>query len=68
MINRMTIKKASELTGLSTSWFRKHIKLGHIPFYKAMGDSRILISMRDIEKFTPKANDILDFDFDSFLE
>ncbi len=53
MINRITIKKAVEYTGLSASWFRKHIKSGCLPIYKLPHDNRILINPKDIEAITP---------------
>jgi len=55
MINRITIKKAVEYTGLSASWFRKHIKSGTLAVYKMPHDSRILINPKDIEALTPPA-------------
>ena len=56
MINRITIKKAVEYTGLSSSWFRKHIKSGHLTVYKTFDDNRILLNPKDIESLTPPVN------------
>ena len=53
VLDRITIKKAVEYTGLSASWFRKHIKSGCLPIYKLPHDNRILINPKDIEAITP---------------
>ncbi|MDD2358343.1 MAG: hypothetical protein PHX13_10580 [Thiovulaceae bacterium] len=68
MINRITIKKAVEYTGLSASWFRKHIKSGYLPIYKFPDDNRILLNPKDIESITPPVN-VQDckINLDSFL-
>lgn len=68
LINRITIKKAVEYTGLSASWFRKHIKSGSLAVYKMPHDNRILINPKDIEALTPPVNfEEVQINLDNFM-